>query len=625
MRKIFIKYLCLCMVVALFITIIGIFGMQTFMNQRDNTNSSYEKLDTVKQKLQSNEAEIAQLTNSLGESSLAKARAFAYMIEQDPELINNKSTMNEICSFLAVDELHVVDERGIITHSTVDAYVGFDMGSGEQTIPFLDIIDDPSIELAQEPQLNATQGILFQYIGVARKDAKGLVQVGVRPEVLEEMLAGTTTDVVLGSFDFKDTGYLFAVDKETNQILAHKNRALIGTDAAEAGFGNLTAGKGEATVDGVKGYYVVEEYEDMLIGTMLPAGEYYAVRMNQTIVVFISMLIIFIVLILVLDFLINKKIVRGIQNIAGELQKVTEGNLELVVEEKGNPEFELLSNSINQMVSSIKSSITENENLLEKQKMDMELTEVLIEEIKHACDNMEKVSNATLGNANEISKGTQEQKAELDNLHHIMDSLTNQLKQGAETSGQVSGNTQASVKRMLKAKEDMAVLMDTIEEISDTSMEIEKIIDEIHSIASQTNMLSLNASIEAARAGEMGKGFAVVATQVGQLASKSAQAVKETTDLIMNTLNVVSKGKEIAGTVVNEFMTVVDDMEGENRNILNIAGMAESQVTAVTEAMNGLQRIAQVVENNVEISHNSQKTSEDMVREMELLYNLVER
>lgn len=625
MRKILIKYFCFCMIGALCITIVGIFGMQTYMNQRDNTNSSYEKLETVREKLQSNDHEIEQLTNSLGENALAKTRAFAYMIEQEPKLINDKNAMNEICRLLAVDELHVIDENGIITHSTVDAYVGFDMKSGEQTLPFMAIIDDPSIELAQEPQLNAAGGVLFQYIGVARTDAKGLVQVGVRPEVLEEMLAGTTIEVVLNSFDFKDTGYLFAVDKETKQILAHPNAALIGTDAAEAGFGNLAVGKGEGTVDGVKGYYVVEEYEDMLIGTMLPASEYYSVRMNQTIVVFASMLIIFIVLIFVLDFLINQKIVRGIQNIAGELHLITEGNLDLVVEEKGNKEFELLSNSINQMVAGIKKNLTENKQLLEKQKKDMELTETLIEEIKHTCKNMEDVSKATLGNANEISKGTQEQKTELDNLHNIMDSLTTQIKTGAETSGQVSDNTGESVKRMLKAKEDMVVLMNTIEEISDTSKEIEKIIDEIDSIANQTNMLSLNASIEAARAGEMGKGFAVVATQVGELAFRSTEAVKETTDLIMNTLHVVSKGKEIAGTVVNEFMTVVDDMESESKNVLNIADMADGQVTEVMKAMDGLQKIARVVENNVEISLDSQKTSEDMAREMEQLYKLIER
>lgn len=626
MRRIFIKYLCICMVAALMVTILGIFIMQTYMNQRDNTSSSYEKLATIEEKLKSNDEEVVQLTNSLNDGSLAKTRAFARMIELNPELIENKNQLAEVCKLLAVDELHVIDEKGIITHSTVDAYVGFDMNGGDQTKPFMEILQDSSIELAQEPQVNAAGGILFQYIGVARTDAKGFVQVGVRPETLEEMLKGNTIDMVLANEDFKNTGYLFAIDKATKEVLAHPNSALIGNTAEAIGFGaNLSTGEGKATIDGVTGYYVIDEYNDMLIGTMLPEDEYYEVRKNQTIVVFISMLIIFIVLILTLDMLVNRKIVRGIQNIAGQLRKITEGNLDLVVEERGNSEFELLSNSINQMVASMKDNLTKNAQLLEQQKQDMERTNLLIKEIKHTCANMEQVSSDTLENANQISSGTQKQKAELENLHQIMNDLSQQIKEGANVSSQVSGNTEESVKRMLHAKEDMTLLMDTIQEISDTSMEIEKIIDEINSIASQTNMLSLNASIEAARAGELGKGFAVVATQVGELAARCADAVKETTNLIMNTIHVVSKGKDIAGTVVDEFMVVADDMAGENQNVLKIAGMADHQVTAVQEAMSGLQRIAQVVEATVEVSESSQQTSENLAREMEILYKMVEK
>lgn len=626
MRKIFIKYLCLCMIAALLVTIVGIFGMQTYMNQRNNTNSSYEKLETVNLKLQSNDEESQQLTNSLGENALAKARAFAYMIEQNPEIIEDAAALEEICSLLAVDELHIIDDKGIITHSTVDAYVGFDMNSGEQTKPFMAIIDDPSIEIAQEPQPNATKGILFQYIGVARRDAKGLVQVGIRPEVLEEMLEGTTIDKVLSDFDFKNTGYLFAIDKETNKILAHKDSSLIGMDAGQSGFSeNIVPGEGEILIDGKKAHYVIEEYENMLIGTLLPDSEYYEVRRSQTLVVCISMMIIFIILILVLDYLINKKIVKGIQSITEELKEITDGNLDTVITEDGNPEFKLLSNQINQMVTSIKDNINENEALLEKQKQDMELTEVLIEEIQQACGNMEKVSGATLKNADDIHKGTQEQKSELDRLHDIMRRLAEEIKEGAQTSGQMHENTEKAVERMMTAKENMVLLMDTIQEISNTSKEIEKIIDEISSIATQTNMLSLNASIEAARAGEMGKGFAVVAIQVGELAARSGEAVKETTNLIMNTIDVVSKGKSIAETVVEEFMTVAEDIQSENQNILKIANMSDSQVTAVSEAMSGLENIAEVVENNVEISVNSQQTWEDLAREMEMLHNMVKQ
>lgn len=102
-------------------------------------------------------------------------------------------------------------------------------------------------------------------IGIARTVQKGIIQVGVRPEILEEMLARTQTSVVLKEFDFGKTGYVFAIDKDSKKILAHKNDKLIGEDAVKSGFpSDLKAGEGSGKIDGTKGYYVIEEYEGML-------------------------------------------------------------------------------------------------------------------------------------------------------------------------------------------------------------------------------------------------------------------------------------------------------------------------------------------------------------------------
>lgn len=92
----------------------------------------------------------------------------------------------------------------------------------------------------------------MQYIGIARTDQKGIIQVGVRPEILEEMLAGTQTSVVLKEFDFGKTGYVFAIDKDSKKILAHKNDKLIGEDAVKSGFpSDLKAGEGSGKIDGI--------------------------------------------------------------------------------------------------------------------------------------------------------------------------------------------------------------------------------------------------------------------------------------------------------------------------------------------------------------------------------------
>lgn len=170
----------------------------------------------------------------------------------------------------------------------------------------------------------------------------------------------------------------------------------------------------------------------------------------------------------------------------------------------------------------------------------------------------------------------------------------------------------------------MSSLMETIQETADTSSKIVTIIDEIQSIASQTNMLSLNASIEAARAGETGRGFAVVASQVGELADRSARAAQETTQLINNTIDVIYRGKTLADTVVDEFLTVVSDIQTSSQSVNAIATMAGEQANAILNAARELDNIASVVQENVAVSQESQSTSETLADETSRLYQIVE-
>ena len=133
MKTMFTKRLVTYMVAALAITMIVLFVFQTFLTQNSNYKQSKDKLESVKEKLESNDKEIERLTQNLGENNLAKSRAFADMLAADPSILDTPGKLEEICDRLMVNELHVIDEAGIITHSTVDAYIGFDMGSGEQS------------------------------------------------------------------------------------------------------------------------------------------------------------------------------------------------------------------------------------------------------------------------------------------------------------------------------------------------------------------------------------------------------------------------------------------------------------------------------------------------------------
>ncbi len=621
MKKIFTKRLSIYMIVALTVTIIAIFTLQTVTNNYNNTLSSKNKLADVREKLAGNEENIVQLTENLGENNLAKARVFADMLAAQPSIADNQEKLLEIRDRLMVNEVHIIDETGIITSSSIDAYVGFDMKSGEQSNAFMVIVDDPTIEIVQEPQENVAEGIIMQYIGVARTDAKGLVQVGVRPEVLERALAGTDISVVLNDIDFGTNGYVYAVDKESGLLLSYPDTALVGTAAAEIGFPQDFVGKGRAKINGVSGYYYAEDNGDMVIGTFLPASEYYAARRNQTLIVSLSMLIIFGALLVTINRMVDSKIVRGINNITNDTKEIAEGNFDIAIDEKSTPEYEQLSSSINKMVESICQNMRENENLLSQQEQDVESNRMLIQNVKNACRELSQVSGKTLENADSIYNGTERQEQAVSDLEKIMEQLTQELNNSVNASNEINAASAATTGEIVTTQSQMAQLQISMQKISEMSMQIEKIIDEINSIAEQTNLLSLNASIEAARAGESGRGFAVVASQVGELAARSAQAAKETNELITNSLRAVKEGQDITEQTVGTFGLVVENIEQSRKDVEEISRMVAKNVSIVDLAVKQLTQISSVVTENVDISQNTKEVSSNMA---DITNNLLE-
>ena len=169
----------------------------------------------------------------------------------------------------------------------------------------------------------------------------------------------------------------------------------------------------------------------------------------------------------------------------------------------------------------------------------------------------------------------------------------------------------------------MQEMLSAMEDISNTSGEIGKIIKTIEDIAFQTNMLSLNAAVEAARAGAAGKGFAVVADEVRNLAAKSADASKNTSALIEGALQAVERGTKIANETASALNDVVSGVGDVAATIDQISSASKDQSDAVRQVTLGIDQISSVVQTNSATAEESAAASEELSGQAQILKNLV--
>lgn len=255
-----------------------------------------------------------------------------------------------------------------------------------------------------------------------------------------------------------------------------------------------------------------------------------------------------------------------------------------------------------------------------KEQLDGTLSEIQV------CTEQVKVGSEQLaGSAQELAEGATDQAGAVEELNANVENVINISQESAENANKASQSASAAAKDAQKSREEINQLTDAMERITATSKEIEDIIAAIEQIASQTNLLSLNASIEAARAGEAGKGFAVVADQIGKLASDSAQSAVTTRELISKSLVEIEAGNSIVERTMETINEVLVNMESFAEMAAGAAQASKTQVELLQEVGSGIEQITVVVQNNSAAAEETSAVSQELSAQATNLEDMVNR
>lgn len=362
-----------------------------------------------------------------------------------------------------------------------------------------------------------------------------------------------------------------------------------------------------------------------------------------------------VVIILVLNLLslaviwliVNKRILRPLSMLEGEISEIARGNLSTQIAYTAPDELGSLADSMRYMAENLRSYIGEIQYALSEiseGNLDIHSNTEFHGDflaIKHAVDTIvyrlsrtvvtiHKSADHVAASSAQMAKGTEFLVRSSMEENNSMHSLSETVAQVSEHVGNTASSAAYAGEMVEKVHEQielcgakMQEMVQAMDKISTSSAGIEKITKTIEDISFQTNILALNAAVEAARAGTAGKGFAVVADEVRALANRSGESVKSTTVLVQESQNTVKNGTEIVAqtaSLLREVITMAQEVTG---TVASITSATAEQSTSIEDIMNGIDEITCVVSNNSATTQENSAASIDLANEAETLKNLV--
>lgn len=480
---------------------------------------------------------------------------------------------------------------------------------------------------------------------------------------------GNTLSEIVGSINYKKTGYAYMINNQ-GVTVGHKNTDLViaqdndienmKTDASLRELGELTqkmttrkVGSGEYTynkVTKIAGYSPVQDTPWIIVFGIEKSEVLASAKLLEGILVAISIAAILIGALA--TYFVSSGIASPIRKVTNAAQQIADGNFNVSLDVKSKDEVGQLANAFNLTIERLVNyqgyidEISDALHHVSRGNLKIQLQREYAGQFKKLKDSMQSLTanlNSTILQINQssaqvhsgaeqvanasqaLSQGATEQASSIEELSASITEVTEQIRKNAENAKSAHEKANFAGKEMRDSNNQMQEMMAAMEQITYKSSEISKIIKIIEDIAFQTNILALNAAVEAARAGAAGRGFAVVADEVRNLAGKSAEAAKNTTDLIEETIKAVSNGSQIAGKTASSLDKSAQVTKDAVALIDEIALASQEQATAIVQINQGIDQISTVVQTNAATAEESAAASEELSGQANILQELISK